>query len=234
MRIALLTDRFPELTETFVSGEARELVRTGHAVHVEAGARAAHPDPEAAAGLDIHYIAASPGIVGLLARHPLRCARDLLARRRWRADEPVRPLRELAPTARRLRAFAPDHIHAHFAAGAALDALRLSALLGVPYSLVTHGYDLFQRPRNLCEKHARAAFATSTSDYSVAHVRETCPGARVFLQVMGIDGERWRRAHPHPNGRTVVAVARLTEKKGLTHLVAAAALLREQGRPLDG
>jgi glycosyltransferase involved in cell wall biosynthesis len=168
----------------------------------------------------VHYAADDrPGL--------LLSAGDLLARRRWRAEEPVRPLRELAGAARRLRAFAPDHIHAHFAAGAALDAMRLSRLLGVPFSLITHGYDLFQRPRNLCEKHRAAAFATSSSDYSVAYVRERCPGARVHRQVMGIDPQQWRRGRPHPGGRTVVAIARLTEKKGLRHLVEAASLVRE-------
>jgi glycosyltransferase involved in cell wall biosynthesis len=145
----------------------------------------------------------------------------------------VRPLRELARAAARLRAFAPDHIHAHFAAGAALDAMRLSRRLGVPYSVTTHGYDLFSQPRNLCEKHREAAFATSVCDYSVAHVRERCPGARVHRQVMGVDAGRWTRTTPHPGGRTVVAIARLTEKKGLRFLIDAAALLRERGRPVD-
>jgi colanic acid/amylovoran biosynthesis glycosyltransferase len=195
-------------------------------VHVEALARPSQPDPGAATGVAVHYAADDrPG--ALLA------PRDLGDRRRWRAEEPVRPLRELAGAARRLRAFGPDHIHAHFAAGAALDALRLSRLLGVPYSLTTHGYDIFQTPRNLCEKHARAAFATSVCDYSVDHLRGRCPGARIERQVMGVDGERFRRTRPHPGGRTVVAVARLTEKKGLRHLVAAAALLRERGEPID-
>ena len=40
LRLAYLLDHFPELTETFVSGEIRELLRTGHEVHVEALERA--------------------------------------------------------------------------------------------------------------------------------------------------------------------------------------------------
>jgi colanic acid/amylovoran biosynthesis glycosyltransferase len=222
MRIALLVDQFPELTETFVSGEARELVRQGHEVHVESGAHAPHPDSDAAIGLGVHYIGRGRGVGRLVLRHPLRCARDLLSRRRWRREEEVRTLRELGPAAVRLRRFAPDHLHAHFAAGAALDALRLSAVLGIPYSVMTHGYDIFKSPRNLCEKHARAAFTVTASEYSARHLRAVCPEADPEVLVMGVDD--LRRSTPHRGTGTVVAVARLTEKKGLRHLVDAAQL----------
>ena len=49
--------------------------------------------------------------------------------------------------------------------------MRLAAVLGLPYSLMTHGYDIFQSPRNLREKHERAAFAASACDYSARGLR---------------------------------------------------------------
>ncbi|MCW2990033.1 MAG: colanic acid biosynthesis glycosyltransferase WcaL, partial [Solirubrobacterales bacterium] len=125
------------------------------------------------------------------------------------------------------------HLHAHFAAVAALDALRVGALTGLPYSVMTHGYDIFQRPANLREKHDRAAFSVSACDYSVAHLRSAVGAQRIHRLVVGVDGERFRRQTPYPGGRRVIAIARLIEKKGLEHLIEAAALLRERGRPLD-
>ena len=137
----------------------------------------------------------------------------------------MRPLRRLAPAVRRAETLGAQHLHAHFAAGAALDAMRTAALLGLPYSVMTHGYDIFQTPRNLREKHERAAFAVTACEYSARHLRAQGWQARIFVLVMCVDPAALRRSRPHTDERVVVAVARLTEKKGLRHLVEAAALM---------
>lgn len=144
----------------------------------------------------------------------------------------MRPLRGLAPAARRLRSEGVQHLHAHFAAGAALDALRLARILRLPYSVTAHAYDIYLSPANLREKLTAAAFATSGCEYTVRDLRAIAPEADVHEVIMGVDGERFARSRPHPGGRAVVAVGRLVEKKGFVHLIEAAALLRERA-PLD-
>src|SRR5204862_732428 len=112
VRIVVLVDRFPVLTETFVVNELRALQTAGHDVRVEA---LEHGEGAPPPGIATQY--RRPGhLLWLLARHPLGCVRDRILRRRLSREEWVRPLRELAPVARRLRAGA--HIHVHFAAGA--------------------------------------------------------------------------------------------------------------------
>lgn len=230
MRIGVLVDQFPELSETFIAAELHALRELGHDVRVEAAVRAPNPNESAAEGLDVAYLPDDgrrrrlPDLAWLVSRHPLRSLLDLIERRRWRREEEVRPLRRLAPVARRLARFEADHLHAHFAAGAALDALRVGALVGVPYSVMTHGYDIFMLPRNLREKHDRAAFAATPCDYSAAYLRERF-GVRAHKIVVGVDGDRFRRTRPHPERGTVLAVGRLVEKKGFADLVRAAELL---------
>ncbi|HEX8065461.1 MAG TPA: glycosyltransferase [Thermoleophilaceae bacterium] len=259
MRLAVLTDAFPELSETFVAAEVRALRELGHDARVEAGRRAERPNPEAG-GLPVAFLADDgparqlAALAWLAARHPLRCLADLRDRRRWAREERVRPLRSLAPAALRAARRRDRHLHAHFAAGAALDAMRLARLLGVPWSLTAHAYDIYLERRNLREKLERAAFVTSGCEYTVRDLRALAgPAAagRVHEVVMGVDGEAFRRRAPGPGdrtveahapggrtveahapGRTVVAVGRLVEKKGFAHLVEAAALLRDRA-PLD-
>ncbi|TMM01498.1 MAG: colanic acid biosynthesis glycosyltransferase WcaL [Actinobacteria bacterium] len=226
--VAVFVDRFPQLSETFVVAEAEALARLGHAVSIEARARMA----EAAGPLPVRFASDETrgerlrALAWLVARHPGRCALDLARRRRWAREEVVTPLRQLAPRARRLAAtLRPLHLHAHFAYEAALDALRLGGLLGVPVSVTAHAADIYRDPRNLRAKLELAAFATSGCDSTVSHLREIAGTARVVKIVMGVDPERFARRTPHPDGRHVVAVGRLVEKKGFVHLVRAAARL---------
>lgn len=236
-----MLDQFPELSETFVAGEARALKELGHAVRVEARRRASTPNHAAGAGLQVAY-GTDDGIprklldlAWLMTHHPIRTARDLAARRRWRRDERVRSLRSLAPAARRAAHAGDRHLHVHFAAGAALDALRLGRLLDLPYSVMAHAYDIFREPANLREKILEASFVATASDFTVSHLRSVAGPARagrVEKLVLGVDPDRFRRRTTYPGGRVVAAVGRLVEKKGFAHLLEAVALL-ERSSPVD-
>ena len=235
--MVLSTDAFPARSETFVYNEALALRDLGSAVRVEAAARPARVERAVARALRVDYVedyfppGALKDLAWLAARHPLRCARDLAARRRWSAEEPVLPLRAIASPAHRLARSQSRHVHVNFAAGAALTAMRLHMLVGSSYSVTAHGYDVFQEPRNLAEKLMRAAFVVAPCEYTADHLRARAPGlpGPVHVIVMGVDGERFRRRRPYPGDATVVGIGRLVEKKGFEYLIAAAAELRERG-----
>ena len=238
MRIAVMVDRFPTLSETFVTSEARALQMLGHLVSVAAVTRSPQPNWPDAAGIRATFVTDEPSgqklraLLWLTSRHPLGCARDLVRRRAWRRQEEVAALRALAVRARHFERLRYDHLHVHFAHRSALEAMRIGAIIGTPYSVTAHAWDIYVDRRNLETKLEQAAFATSGCDYTVSHLRELVDpdvGARIHRLVMGVDCDRFHRSRPLPGGRRILALGRLVEKKGYADLIDAAALLRERG-----
>ena len=226
VRIAVLCDEFPVLTETFVVNEVEAMREHGHEVRVLALERGAGPS-EALYLREASRPAKLAAFARLAARRPAASLRDLAGRREWRPAERPARLVQLAPAALELRRWGAEHLHVHFAAGAAMEGLRLGALLNVPVSITAHAHDIFRAPRNLTRKLERAAFVTTGCAYNVRHLERVAPTARVHEIRMGVDPEVFVRRSPHPERGPVLAIGRLVEKKGFGDLVRAAALLPE-------
>jgi colanic acid/amylovoran biosynthesis glycosyltransferase len=239
MRIAVLADHFPELSETFVSGEVRELARQGHDV-VVVGGEPLHADPSWRGEVQLVRLDAAPpqrarralGAAAMAARAPGATVADRRSQARWRSQERIRGLGALATVARALRRHRIEHMHVHFAAGAALDAMRLSRLTTIPYSVTAHAFEIFKAPANLEEKLEHAAFVTVPCAYNMERLRprlSPAAGRRLHVRDMGVDAEALRRTAATPADGLTLAVGRLVEKKGFCHLLEAAAA-RDIGR----
>lgn len=241
--ITVIVDALPRVSETFVVEEVRAMRRLGYRVTVEAVSRPVRPLRGGARGMRARYLEDDSvpdrlrALAWLATTRPIGCLRDLAARRRWRpAGERTSRLASLAPVARRIRRAGSTHLHVHFAASAALDAMRLASLLRLPYSVTAHAYEIFAEPRNLREKLERAAFVTTGCEYNLAYLQNLLGGdtaGRIHEIVMGVDLDRFTRTTPLAGGRVVAGVGRLVEKKGFEDLLEAAAVLAASGRGLQ-
>jgi hypothetical protein len=133
--VVFVADRFPVRGDPLV-----EYARALGGARVEAAARPESPDVEVAGTLHVDYreddgIAARVvALLGLLARHPLRVAGDVLSRR---AGEP--PVSALAPAVRRLARDGHARVHALGASDTRLTACRIARLAGRPLDEAPRG-----------------------------------------------------------------------------------------------
>ena len=124
-------------------------------------------------------------------------------------------------------------IHAHFAHDPALVALLVHRLTGVPFSLTAHARDLYGIPaRTLAARTDAAAAVVTCCRANAEYLRDTVAASPVLVH-HGVDLDRYR---PAANGRgggmpTILSVGRLVEKKGFADLLAALALVRDEGEP---
>lgn len=233
-RLAYVLQSFPERSQTFVTNELRELRRRGLVPGVHVLEPAGDPDP---GGGDVpyelvprpHARAVAAALRHVAVRNPgglLRAVAFVLARpspNRWgalgRALALVGALDQW-----------PDRIHVHFLWHAARIGLLAALLVGARFSVTAHGRDLFVPNADAGALLARADPPVTVCEYNQRFLQRRWPQVPTPAVVpCGVDPETFQRTQPYGGSSTVVAVARLVEKKGLDDLVRAIAHLRETG-----
>jgi glycosyltransferase involved in cell wall biosynthesis len=218
VKVAYVLEEYPELSQTFVETELREVREQGDEPRV----LALRPGPQARlaeAGFEPSYpmrglrriraFAARPGA----ARHGVP----------WPSDG--KRLRGAARIAGWVPAAdAVEHLHAHFATEAADVAAILGRLTGTPHSFTGHSTDLFADPGALRRRLEAASFVAVVCEYDCREVDRIAPGhsGRVEVVPVGLDLQTLRRTTPYDPDGPVVAVGRLVEQKGFGDLVAVA------------
>lgn len=127
------------------------------------------------------------------------------------------------------------HLHAHYANSSGLIAEQVKKLSGIGFSFTGHAKDIFTlKPESLARLLKNARFAIGCSEAGCNHMREANPDAanRIHLVHHGLNIARWNAAlaekHLNASAR-VIAVGRLTPKKGFIHLVRAISALKRRG-----
>lgn len=240
--------RFPALTETFIAEEFRILQSEGLDLQLysllKSRDRLVHPVSQHL----LPQVQYAPGVLSpsLWSAQIYWCLKAPLRYVALLADVLKPPVPELGGVARRIAIFlkaawlarrvehsSADLIHSHFAWLSAVAALIASRLIGIPFTVTAHAYDIYSSRSDLLPLTARCASRVVTiSDanrLAILSRNPDLPPAKVEVVRCGIDLDRFCPTRRPAHGSIqITSVGSLLQKKGHEFLIRACDLLRRQ------
>jgi len=251
-KVAYIVKAWPRLSETFVLNEILSLEKLGLDIRIFS---VREPDPGPSHSkvpqvrAEVAYLAfwphwkqVVPANLRMLHRRPGRYLRVFLRAiiatlvRRHRLAPPWHFF-EAAYLADILSRSPVDQLHAHFASTPTLVALYTHRLTGIPYTFTAHAKDIYVSDATVFRDKLKEARAVVTcTQYNHRFLAQQygplCDG-KVRSIYHGLDVSQFHFRPPTNFDSAeplILSVARLIEKKGLSHLIAAADILRRRGR----
>ncbi len=248
-KIAYLMKCFPRLSETFILHEVLELEQQGLPLRIysllppEGKINDAARDVQATityvprgfpTGMQILFVAA---LKRFLASPILFLKVCLLALLRFHHHATPKHLLLAAYVANQVEQDGITHIHAHFANTPTTVALLVHQFTGVSYSFTAHAKDIYlSRKKALGYKMSNARFVVTCTGYNQQYLNSLeCPpeSGTIHRIYHGLDlrafPARSFSSTPSDVRPLILSVARLVEKKGLSYLLDACQMLKEQG-----
>jgi glycosyltransferase involved in cell wall biosynthesis len=254
MRIAYLVNQYPMVSHSFIRREILALERQGFDIFRVSvrGWDGPLADPRDKQERERTHYALKGGaapltaaVLRMLVKQPARTFRALsLAWHMSRHSERgflfhLAYLAEASRIVPWLRDAKIEHVHAHFGTNSAEVAMLVHALGGPTWSFTVHGPTEFQRPRfiGLAEKIRHSAFVVAISSFGRSQLylfSDHRQWPKVKVVHCGLDADYFTApASDPPPAHRFVCVGRLTEQKGQSLLVEAAARLHARGENFE-
>ncbi|MFC7298940.1 glycosyltransferase [Herminiimonas aquatilis] len=254
LRIAYLINQYPKVSHSFIRREILALERQGLAIQRFAlrGWEGDLVDAEDFVERERTRYILQRGVVGLLRSvlelkltSPVRYIKALALafRMSWRADRSLPYhliyLAEACRLALWLKRDGITHLHVHFGTNSAEVAMLASELSGIPYSLMIHGSEEFDKPEfiGLPEKLRRATFVAAITSFCRSQLYRSLPYAqwgKVHIVHCGLEPAFYDNVDMRlPARPRLICVGRLCEQKGQQLLIEAAAILARKGMAFE-
>lgn len=248
-KIIYVIPTFPVASETFITTEMKALTSCGHQVQgvcFERRSEACQVGDEAIqrSMIDIRDIKTT-SLISLIFK-VFFCLR----KSGWRAirfafsQQGIRP-RSLLLQGLKL-AYITDktggeHVHAHFALSSTATAIVAARLLGLTISFTSHGSDVYKSPSDLALKLQNADFSIAVCKRMQTDFKNFSPMAKIYNVPCGIDlafFDIHNKSSSYPplsvkqdRPKKLLYLGRISETKGVLHLIQALAKLPKHLRP---
>ena len=202
-RVLYVLDNFPKVSETFILNELIHLKKKGVAVKILA-LRNPHEEIINKNVYDFDLLMCTKYLSGNDLSHKLKRISDF-----------TKYYKKI------------DIYHAHFAHRAALCAMEMHSLLKKPFTFTAHAYEIFRIPPysrdrlKLLVKNANAVI--TPSEYNKRYIVNEVGFGEDKIRIIRatIDHKKFITRHSIRETNRIIAIGRLTEKKGFQYLIEA-------------
>ena len=253
-RIAYLLHRFPAITDTFIKREIRSLQNAGTSVQVisvwKPSSQETTQETLSDWSSDTQFILPCPPVtalrifLGAMIRSPWRFF--IAARLALTTSRPgMRGLAyqlfyflEAVLVAEIVRKNSIHHLHNHIGDQSGTVTMLAASLAGIGYSITFHGWPVFfdAKYSRIKEKVRAADFTRSISYFCRSQLMmfSDCDDPSSFKVVhCGLSIRKYAYRPPRQRVERLFCAARLSSEKGLTFLIQALRILRDEGYPLE-
>ncbi|MEP1442093.1 MAG: glycosyltransferase [Hyphomicrobiales bacterium] len=235
--IGYILGQFPVLSQTFVGNELRAMQERGHKIVPIVLKRAigpAHPQ-DLLTAVNATFLENVPKqrAIDELKRPGIGAVRSMA----YVVNQQTLPRYSLLGNALKIAAIARqhgcDHLHAHFAGGAASHAIVAARWIGATVSFTGHGTDVNRDREDLDLKLQKADLAIGVCHDMVEEFAMSGPASQLAMVACGTDPERFRPAETLKTNGRLLYVGRLSPSKGIDDLIEAAYRLGDHCADID-
>lgn len=255
MNILYILKHFPGLSETFISNEMIELINKGHNISIISleeinekkvhGSVKRHGLVERNHLLKYGYFYPKDGLLsrqeifeksvkrmlddGLLSDKEKIELLHLCYDKKQGKEISLRKFLYYLDVAEVIKEKNIEHIHCHFAVDNVRVAYIINQALGIPYTFITHAYDIFVNPDEDIKKWADSAKKVITvSEYNKKYMVEKFGIEEGKIEVVGcgIELDKLKAVDFRSDKLNILSIGRLVEKKGIKYLIEACKLLK--------
>lgn len=241
-KVLYFIPEFPRISETFIEREVSRLIELGNLdINILSLSKASGSTSEKVLNKTIYkrlnYKELFLGMLYILKKPQpcFECLKILMSAKNKSLPSKIYFFIKALGYTKIISDLKPNHIHAHFLSWPSTTALIASKILNIPFSISAHAKDVFVEGELVAAKVNAAKFVSICNSFAYNKALDIAGNnvdkSKIKLIYHGIDAKIFDTPPQMPKWDTTAIFlggTRLVEKKGITYMVQASKILKEQ------